>query len=199
MPLLQTLATASARGWRGNGAIGDFELISTTILGSNAASVTFNITTLQQTTYKHLQLRITTRGTDPSTQRNLLMQMNGDTASNYARHGLIGYNDGSGFGARAENGTSQTSMVIATSPAANSTANVYNAVVLDILDAFSSSKAKTVRSLSGYMDSTGSFSAGISFGSGLYMSNTALNALSIFMVSQNIAANSRFSLYGVRG
>ena len=102
MPIpLGILAVAGAGAAGGGGA---FDLLETTVLGSDTASVTFsNLNTYSA--YKHLQIRLVARSTNASASRSVRIQFNGDTASNYAYHYLLG--DGSSVSSDAS--TSQTS------------------------------------------------------------------------------------------
>jgi hypothetical protein len=77
------------------------------------------------------------------------------------------------------------------------TANVFAVTVLDLLDYTSTSKYKTVRNLAGY-DSNGFGS--IALNSGLWMNTVAVTSISISpRVGTLFNANSRFSLYGIKG
>jgi hypothetical protein len=78
---------------------------------------------------------------------------------------------------------------------ANSTANVFGAGVLDLLDYASTSKFKTVRALNG-RDVNGS--GFIFFESGLYQSTTAVSQIAITCSAGNFAEYSSFALYGCK-
>jgi hypothetical protein len=79
--------------------------------------------------------------------------------------------------------------------AAVSAANVFSAGFTDVLDPYSTTKNKTIRSLNGNIDQSFIF-----LWSGLWMDTSSLT--SITLSSQNAAnfvSGSRFSLYGIRG
>ena len=125
---------------------GDYELISTTVLGGTAASVTFSNLGDYSTTYKHLQIRAVARSNRAGIDRDLLYaRLNGDTGNNYGAHYLVG------AGNAVLSGRSIPTSVfelLAYLPAATSTSGEFGAYVLDLLDAYSTTKNKTMRALS---------------------------------------------------
>ena len=182
------LGILSAAG--AGGAVGDYELIQTQILGSAQSSVVFSNLGNFSSTYKHLQIRGVARGTNAAAGIVLRMILNGDIGNNYSQHGLQG--DGSSV---SSYGTpNQPFLFPSPITAAGTTANSFSAVVIDLLDAYSTSKNKTMRCLTG---STG-------FNRVLLTSSAWLNTASITSIgfecsADSIAAGSRLSLYGVRG
>jgi hypothetical protein len=171
-----------------------YELISTTTLGAAASSVTFSSLGGFSSDYKHLQLRVTARTAQTGNFTAMAIRLNGDTGSNYAAHRV-----------RAEyqtvsssNNTSDTKMLVGTLSGADKTSNFFGSSVIEILDAFNSSKAKTITCISG---ATGSLGGRADFSSGLF--TTTAGITSIQFLSENLTSNlqvgSRFSLYGIRG
>jgi hypothetical protein len=181
------------------GAAGDYELISTTVLGSSTPSVTFSNLGTVAAAYKHLQIRATAR-TDRSGADSdpIILRFNSDSTSSYSRHGLYGYNF-SGSGSVQSNGSSsaQTSLYVAENVAvSSSTANAFGAIVADILDFQSTSKNKTVRSLAGMNAAWSS----IELRSGAWLSTSAVTSITVQpLIGSNLVTGSRFSLYGLRG
>ena len=176
----------------GGGAAGDYELISTTILGSAAASVTFSGLGTSAAAYKHLQIRYTGR-TDNGTTQSAYIRLNGDTGANYAMHSLVGY----GSGITSENSTSQTYALafIGGLPGTNSASGIYEAGITDLLDFQSSTKNKTLRTFNG---AASSIITNVRLTSGLWMSTAAVTSILIAPQSNNWATGSRFSLYGLK-
>lgn len=169
---------------------GAYELISTTILGANTTSVTFS--SIDTTTYKHLQVRAAVRSTRVNDSDNAFMRVNGDTGANYAWHKLYG------------NGTSALSTAITstgsyrfTIDAANDAANIFSPAVIDILDYANTNKYKTIRGASGKRGSTTVYDVALT--SGVWMSTTAVTSLEFVVQSGQYATGSRFSLYGIKG
>jgi hypothetical protein len=175
----------------GAGSTGSYDLISSTILGSNQASVTFNLTGLSAT-YKHLQIRAVTRGSVNNAGDNQYLQFNSDTTyTDYRTHILYG------TGSAVASGDRQTSAYPGATSAYNTAdasyaANVYSPWVTDILDPFSTTKNKTTRTLSG-----GSF---ITLSSSVWLNTAALTSITIVPYSPSQqSTGSRFSLYGIKG
>lgn len=172
----------------GGGAAGSYELISTTLISSSTASVTFSSI---PSTYKHLQLRYVAR-CDLAAENNdvFRIRFNGDTGANYNAHTLDG------------NGTSVSSSYSSSYiragylPAATSTANAFAAGVLDILDYTNTSKYKTTRGLNG--QPVAYLRVGLE--SGLWRNSAAISSFVLnSMNDANFIAGSRFSLYGIKG
>jgi hypothetical protein len=169
-------------GAGGGGAAGSYDLISSTILTGSQASVTFDVTGLGST-YKHLQIRAVTKNTS-SDGENGFYRFNSDTGSNYSQHFLAG-NGSSVFSEGYAN--------LSTNYFGQSFSSNFSPLVIDVLDAFSTSKYKTTRSLSGsgtsriYMNSNG------------WRNTAAITTINLYMGSGSFATGSRFSIYGIRG
>jgi hypothetical protein len=171
------------------GGFGTYELIETQILGSNAASITFSGLATYASTYKHLQIRATARSSRAAfTSDVLLTRFNADTGSNYASHHLLG--NGSSVSSSAF--TSQTSTI--NYVIANDTvANNFGAVVMDILDPYSTTKNTTTRTIIGI--TSGAF---ITLNSGLWMNTASVTSITLLAQNGNLMIGSRFSIYGIR-
>lgn len=176
----------------GAGAVGSYELITSTILSSTSASVTFSNLGTAAAGYKHLQIRATVRDTrNGFSGSNHYLRLNGDTGNSYAMHQLYGTGSSVGSGAA----TSATSIYIGDVPAVGGTTGAYAAEIIDILDFASTSKYKTVRGLCGMAQNYN----WISLNSGVWMSTNAVTSITIFSNLGNLETGSRFSLYGLRG
>jgi hypothetical protein len=169
-------------------AEGDYELISTEILGATATSVTFSSLDTYASTYKHLQIRIA--ATSAADARNGFMRFNGDTASNYSSHQLLGAGEVS---SAALTSVSYMNLFYISSSAVG-------LAVVDIVDAFSTTKNKTTRTLQG---ATAAATLRISLASGSWRNTTGLTSIfigaNIANGADTFAIGSRFSLYGIRG
>ena len=168
--------------------VSDFVLLETINLTGTASSITFSGLSAYASQYKHLQIRTvfarSTGGLDGVT-----MRYNGDSGANYAEHLLYG-NGSSVLSAAA---TNATFVSIGLGPVSTSS---FGASVIDILDAFSTSKNKTNRV------STGALSVGeppfVQIRSGHWRSNSAISSITLAPFSSTFNANSRFSIYGVK-
>ena len=166
-----------------------FESIATVTVGSGGqSSISFSSI---PSTYKHLQIRATARGTRLLSESDTLFaKFNSDTA-NYYTHGLVG--NGAAASAYADNGNPTYFAAITASTA---TANNFGVAVWDVLDYANTSKYKTIRVLHGY-DNNGSGT--IRLTSSLWSSTAAVTSVTIAASSDNIAQYSSFALYGVKG
>lgn len=169
---------------------GDFELISTALLGSSAASVTFTGLDANAAGYKHLQLRATMRTDYATSYANLYAKLNNDTvAANYSYHELFGLGSSvtsTGYG-------SSYPPTVTYIPGSTVTSGSFNTSIIDIVDFSSSVKSKTIKTLSGIGGSI------IESSSVAWHSTSALTAIELRPVFGNFIIGCRFSLYGIRG
>ena len=178
----------------GGGAAADYELISTTVLGSSAASVTFSGLGTSAAAYKHLQIRAAIRTDYTSPFNDCYLQFNGVTSSSYSWHQLYGYNGSVGSSA----GSSTVSIDLGSAVGASNAASAFSAMVVDIADFQSTSKNKTLKSLSGGAGSTGGTNSILNLYSGAWYSTSAVTSFLIYPSSGNFVTGSRFSLYGLK-
>jgi hypothetical protein len=160
-----------------------YESIATTTVGAGgAASVTFSSI---PSTYTHLQIRAIARVNSTDWVQ---IRFNSDSGSNYSYHYLFGQGSGSGG---SSGGASSTSTV--TSILAPSTASVFGAGVIDILDYADTNKFKTVRSLTGF-DENGA--GQINLTSAAWRSTSAITSIVISV--NTLQQYSSFALYGIK-
>lgn len=186
---LSALGIFSAAGAGGVVSAGSYELISTSIIsGSSTSSVTFDVSTFAST-YKHLQIRLVGR---PNTSNvNFFMQLNSDSGANYNWHELYTYEPATSVASGA--GVNQTSLKVAYSDSSVSTS--YGVGIVDLLDAFSASKNKTIRAFNGALQDKF-----VALRSGAWRNTAAINSIYLYCEGGVfIAAGSRFSLYGIKG
>lgn len=169
----------------------DFELIESAFLASSTSSITFNNLNQYATEYKHLQIRVIFRSDNiGGSNWGAGIRFNGDSGSNYVFHGLRG----TGSGVVSYAATGQTGGFAVN---AGDDANLllgWGAGVIDILDAFSTSKNKTTKTLSGFVEAGNGM---VDMLSNLWLSTSAINSVNIYMFN-NFIAGSRFSIYGIR-
>jgi hypothetical protein len=182
-------ATAGA-----GGAAGSFDLLESQVLGSNQTSITFsNLNSTYGTTYQHLQFRIVTRTLRSATDDGLQITFNA-SGNQAATHQVWG--NGSSVSTQAFPSNEPQQVAAYSLPSANSVADTFGSVILDILDPFETTKNTNVRSFAGKVGNTSVVSL-----SGLTWYNTAA-VTTIKFDSRNgnngFAANSRFSLYGIK-
>jgi hypothetical protein len=185
MPIVGSFAGASARAYGlGAGvAIGDFESIATITAGSAVSNIEF---TSIPATFTHLQIRGITYNS--STSKDVFLQFNTDTGSNYSRHYL--YGDGSSAGSGAN--TSDVNISVGYT---SLTSNIFGVSVIDVLDYTNTNKYKTTRSLAGY-DANGS--GLVVLYSGNWRSTAAITSIKLYPGNGNFNQYSSFALYGVK-
>jgi hypothetical protein len=169
---------------------GSFESIATATGTGASGTITFSSI---PSTYSSLQIRIMSRSS--SVGRNIEIRFNSDTGANYSIHNLRG-NGASVAATGSANYTEIEAGWIATS--ADST-DVMGVCLIDIHDYASTTKNKTLRSISGLDKNGGTTNERIYLYSGAWMNTAAINSISIVSNSGNWTTASVFSLYGIKG
>lgn len=190
MPLLETFANASVRGFRSgiNVEPQTYELISSAILGSATSTITFSA--IPQT-YKHLQIRTSARSAGFVGQGQI--RFNGDATNSYSFHQVAASNSSTFASADT------TYPFMGINNWVWQSTNSFNTSIIDILDYSVGTKNKTMRVISG----RNSFADGnqtVSLSSGQWMKTDAISSITILLESSgSYATGSRFSLYGIVG
>ena len=185
MPILGIMASSMQPALKA----GSFESIATVTVGSGgASSVTFSSI---PSTYTHLQLRFIVRSDSGGYGK---LTFNSDaTGSNYYAHELTG--NGSSAGAAAYAGSSYSAAIFQASGIVT-TANIFLAGVLDVLDYTSTNKNKTFRVLEGYDTNGGGI---VQLSSGLWSATpTAITSITLSISSGSFQNYSHFALYGIK-
>ena len=168
-----------------------YDLLETTTLTSSASSVTFSGLG-SYTDYKHLQIRAVARSSRSANADGLSLRINNVSSSSYTRHVLFA--DGSNV--NSSQSTGDTSLTVGRIPASSQSSDVYGAINTDLVDAYSSTKNTTSRSLSGFPGNENS----IYLDSGLFINTASITDLTFFATAgPNLVTGSRFSLFGIRG
>ena len=189
MPILQGLANGSARGYGmfvPSGAAGAFESIASASGTGSSAVITFSSL---GSGYKDLQLRGLFLAS--SAGGSVELTFNGTTGTSYARHYIRG--DGASVSAA---GVASTNIAANMFPNGMYNTSVPCVAIIDILDAFSTTKNKIVRILEG-QDNNGSGMMVIE--SGLFMSTSALSSITLTSSLGNFTTSTQVALYGIKG
>ena len=188
MPILGILASAIT----GNLVTNSYESIATTTVTSNVASITFSSI---PATYTHLQLRIFTF--IDTSNPTLIMNVNGDTGSNYTFHRILGFN-GSASSAGSSSARTSYALGFCGAPSYASTG------IIDFVDYANTNKYKTARSLIG-SNANGNFPGStqegyVSLWSGVWMNTSAISSIVIAPEGGgvNFTQYSSFALYGIK-
>lgn len=166
---------------------GAYDSIATGVGTGSNDEITFSSI---PSTYTHLQVRGIANAANVASTINV--RLNGDGASNYTRHRLLG--DGSSASAVGQ--TSQVQIPFLSNSGLPTLSNSYGAFVLDILDYTNASKYKTIRILSG-ADNNGSGS--IDFTSGLWLNTAAVTSVTLRINTSTFSTPTQFALYGIKG
>ena len=168
-----------------------YESIATVTVGAGgSSSITFSSI---PGTYKHLQVRGIARLNGANFYDQAILRFNSDSGSNYSWHYLEGYNT-SVAAAGAATQTSISEYYMATGSTA--TANVFGAIVLDILDYADTNKYKTTRSLAGLDSNTAG--GALQLASGSWRNTAAITSIT-FSSGTNFQQYSTLALYGIKG
>ena len=167
------------------GGAGAYDLLETQVLTTSETSITFSSLGDYAADYKHLQIRMSARG---STTANLVTVINGDTAANYSWHIIEA--DGSTVGSAGFANESYMFNAVTTA-----TTDGFNAGVIDMLDAYNTNKYLTIKTLSGV---TGG-SNYVHLASGSWRSTASVTSIELKRASGLLTIGSRFSIYGVKG
>lgn len=183
-----------------DGPEGAFDALATITLSSTTASVTFS--GIPQG-YKHLQLRASFQTTRPQYNiDDLNLSFNGITSGGkYTTHSMEANIQNNGTVTPYNTYNANQIFYIATGVSTVS-ANRFGAAVIDILDYTDTSKNTTVRALSGGDANGGAdgYYPTVRFASGMWNDTSAVTSLRIESAfgSSSLAANTTFSLYGVK-
>ena len=168
----------------------DYESIATVTVGAGGAA-DINFTSISSA-YTHLQIRGIARSTQsPDPSVNIQLRLNSDSGSNYSTHYLTGNGTSAGSGAA----TNTSFIYVGGATAAGSTANVFEGLVIDILDYKNTNKNKTVRTLAGW-DANGS--GLVALWSGAWRNTNATTAITLYPNLGNFVQYSSFALYGIK-
>jgi hypothetical protein len=194
MPIpLGVLAVAGAGG---GGLANSYDLLQTTLITSNTASVNFSSINTLASGYKHLELRATMRNNTSYVLEDLKIQFNGVTGSSYNFH----YLNGNGSAVNTGVASSIPNDVIQIRNIAGNTAgsNQFGAMTLSLLDFGSTNKTKTIRAMSGLLVTGSENFSQVELTSGFLNSTNAITSMLLFPASGSFVSGSRFSLYGIK-
>jgi hypothetical protein len=164
----------------------DYDLLETEILTGTQASVTFSsLNSKYAADYQHLQLRIVTQTNRGESEDIARVAINNTYAIS---HWLIG------GGVSAQSGTESSTYYRSIWTSGGSPTDSFGAAVIDILDAFETSKNKTVRNFSGFY---GSAARVVGLASTAYYSTSSTDSVKFEAIGSWVAG-SRFSLYGLK-
>lgn len=166
-----------------------FEHIATTVLGTAVNTVDFTSLDTYSADYKHLQIRFTAKNT--GTNNEVRLRFNDITTNSYAWHFLRGQVSGVSGGSVINTGF----ISLTGAMAASTVTSAFGGAIVDIVDAYSTSKNTTIKSSLGIVDSL----AIVRFHSGFLNNTASITKVELTTGANNFAVGSTFSIYGIRG
>lgn len=177
----------------GNAAFtpGSFYHLETVVLSASAASLSFtNLVSTYGSDFTHLQIRATSRGNRSASSGATAMRFNGDSGANYTRGELAGTGSTPSQSYLTGQDFTQFSFYLAANASPTTTTT---GAVVDILDAFNTSKTTVVRGLFGHYTAS---DRAIVLENGQWINTAAIDSIEISDRFSTLKADSRFSLYG---
>lgn len=166
-----------------------FHHLETVRLGATTAFVT--LSNLERySDYQHLQLRVLVNSNRNQFSNDPLgIQFNSDTGTNYSWHMLAGYNGSVSGNLQGINDTGIYMDRVCTT----GNADIFGNAVIDILDAYETTKNKTIRCLSG-----NTLLPGVQLLSGSWRNTNAISSIKLFPAVSTFTSKTRISLYGIK-
>jgi hypothetical protein len=173
----------------GAAAASGFQLISTSLLATTTASVTFSAI---PASFTHLQLRVVGRYTAATVSSNMTLRFNADSGANYGYQYIRNNN---GTITAAAPGSYQTSLYVGDMPGASDAASFYGSMIIDLLDYANTNKIKTLKTFNGRGSGA---NPALDMFNGTWNSTAAISSILVSdaVTSASFAAGTRVSLYG---
>lgn len=173
-----------------------FQSISSTTLSTTQSSITFSGI---PSTFAHLQIRGIARTTGYASHSHpIFVTVNGDTGANYQSQGFIHNFGGIGFVGYYDNATTSIYMQRTTGDSAGS--NHFGGINFSIIDYSKTNKLKTFLSeMGGAMTGATSNNYAVGPVGGTWRSTDAITSITLTPQYGSWSANTRFSLYGIKG
>jgi hypothetical protein len=167
---------------------GKYYLMGSVTVGAGGAS-SIEFTDIPPV-YRHLQLRVIANHSNGANVQSGQMFFNGDEAGNYGAHYLVG----SGAAALA-GGAASTVAPNAMTIAPSTSANVFGASVIDILDYANTSKNTTWRALTGADINGGT--GYLQLFSAVWLNTASVTSLKLKYGANNLGQHSTAAIYGI--
>jgi hypothetical protein len=173
-----------------------FDSIATVTVGAGGATYV-EFASIPQT-YKHLQIRGTTRATAGTLNYEDVSQLNFNDV--FSAQYADSYNYATGTGAIGIDAEANRSFIRSfDTPRNGSAANVFGFGITDIIDYASTTKLKSVQWTSGAALPGAQGRGAYIGGTGLYRSTNAITKIRITAYNTAFAQYSQFALYGIKG
>jgi len=193
--MLNSLIPIIASSGGAAAAAGAYESIASVSGTGSSGIVTFSSI---PGTYTSLQIRCVVKDVYTSgLVDSIYLRFNGTAGSLYGSHNLTG--DGATASASALSNVNEIE-IPKTIPDSNASfANVMGVAIIDLHDYASTTRNKTLRSISGSNANTTSTDFRVNLSSGLWRSTAAINQITIHTNIDRFTTTSTFALYGIKG
>lgn len=171
-----------------------FYLIQRITPSTSASTIEF---TSIPSTYKHLQIRYTAKDTYASGTASFStanVRFNSDSGSNYTGHYFYGNGE-----TVVSGGDTSASYLPRIYGSVYGSISSFATGIIDIFDYANTSKYKTVSGLFGVDFNNGTTNYGMLYGSGLYMSTSAVSSILFYPANTAFAVGTNFAIYGIKG
>lgn len=167
-----------------------YTLISSNVLSSAAASVTFSSI---PATYTDLEVRISARGSDASFSIETQMLINSDTSANYSNTRIIG-NGATVSSSQASTANLNNFVNLRRTPGSTATSNTFSNTSVYIPN-YTSTTTKQISVHDVMENNTTTAFTGVV--AQLYLGTSAISNLQILLGTGNLVSGSSFYLYGI--
>lgn len=174
-----------------------YESIATASGTGSAATITFSSI---PSTYKHLQIRFIAKDTENlGSINNNTLTLTANSITSYVYHEVIG--NGTSASTSWSGGiNSNISFNQAIPTSFSGQADIFAVGIIDILDYASTTKNKTIRTLTGTDGNSTSTQYKVRLHSSFVNSTAAISSLTLGIGGGgNLTSTSRFALYGIKG
>lgn len=180
-------SSSTSTGGSGSGA-----LVPIMVIGPlTATSTTMDFTSIPQTGFRNLRLRLKIRSTHAAFSTNLGIQANGDTTAAYGYEVLA---DSSGSAARLSH-QADTSALLGFMPANSAPANTFGTLDVDLPN-YADALVKNFNSTGGLEVTTSAGGQSTQIGSALWRNTSAISSLKLLSSSGSFDIGSYACLYG---
>ena len=167
-----------------------YTLISSNVLASSTASVTFSAI---PSTYTDLVVRTSTRGSQANANTNMFIKFNGDSSTLYSWT----YLQATGTSASSSRLSGDTQLRAEKTTSDNATANTFSSYEL-YLPSYTASQNKPVSTINAQENNTTANGDWyIDARANLYRSTTAISSIAFSLGSGDFMSGSSFYLYGI--
>ena len=194
-PILESIGSVKGYGWGAFSSVGSYDSIASITTDGSASTYTFSSI---PSNYKHLQVRLNTRGAGSANVYNswFTLYVNGvRTGTSYSQADLYGNSSTVAAGLNYRN---QANLQPFYNNGPDSPTNQFTASIVDIFNYTNTNMNKSIRVHNGATTSLGTTRLGTVLSNAAFYSTSAITSVSFLFNNGNIA-DCKLSLYGIKG